>query len=91
MSSRLLIMTLGLITAAVQGSSPQELTDLDRLQREIRLVRDFTADLQAEYSEAAPVRFRYEDVIRRLDTLERDIDAHIEYVTGRPKRERFGE
>ena len=49
-----------LVAAGVQGSTVRELADLERLRREIALVRDFTTDLQAEHGTARRLGFRYE-------------------------------
>lgn len=85
---RLVSLTL-LIAAGVQGSSEHELADLERLQREIALVRQFTQELQLEYSEATRLRFRYEAVIEQLANLEQGISEHIRYAHQAPRWERF--
>lgn len=87
---RILLGSLTLLIAAgVQSSSVHELADLERLQGEIALVRQFTQQLQAEYSEATRLRFRYEAVIEQLTSLEEGIGEHIRYAHQAPRWERF--
>lgn len=81
-------MTL-LIAAGVHSSSIHELTDLERLQRELSLVREFAETLQSEYSEATRLRFRYEVVIAQLTQLEGGISEHIRFTNQAPRWERF--
>lgn len=89
-AKRLLLASLMLLMAAGgQSSTVHELTDLERLQRELALVRDFAETLQSEYSQATRLRFRYEAVIAQLRELEHGISEHIQFANQAPRWERF--
>jgi len=68
-----------------------ELEELDRLQREVALVREYTEQLQGRHGVQKRLSFRYQDLIVRLRTIETDISAHIDYANASPQWERFGE
>lgn len=85
---------LVIYVANAQGSSTSssiEIQDLNTLKDELALVRGFAEKLKDHHAGEKRLQFRYDDVIYRLEVLEKDIEDHISYTWSKPKWERLGE